>query len=77
VEKSGPKICTTSAIFKDLPKENNVPIGESSPNLVTLFKGDGENETASANLHIAKKVGALLDTYLTSPARNFYEFWFI
>jgi hypothetical protein len=26
----------TSVIFKKLPKENNHPIGESSPNLVTL-----------------------------------------
>jgi hypothetical protein len=35
VEESGPKIWATSAI-KKLPKVNNRPIGEISPNLVTL-----------------------------------------
>jgi hypothetical protein len=29
-------ICATSVIFIKLPKENNRPIGENSPNLVTL-----------------------------------------
>jgi hypothetical protein len=33
VEKSKPKICATSVI-KNLPKDNNRPIGETSPNLV-------------------------------------------
>jgi hypothetical protein len=36
VEKDGPKICATSLIFKPLPKVKNRPIGENSPNLVTL-----------------------------------------
>jgi hypothetical protein len=34
--KSGPEIWATFVIFKRLPKENNHPIGENSPNLVTL-----------------------------------------
>jgi hypothetical protein len=29
-------MCTTSVIIKLLPKENNRPLGENSPNLVTL-----------------------------------------
>jgi hypothetical protein len=33
------KICSTSVIFKKLPKVNDRPIGENSPNLVTLFLG--------------------------------------
>jgi hypothetical protein len=37
VEKSSPKICATSVIFKTLPKENNPPLGENSPKLVTLI----------------------------------------
>jgi hypothetical protein len=32
-----PKICATSVIFEPLPKVNNRPIGETSPNLVTLL----------------------------------------
>jgi hypothetical protein len=35
VEKSGPKIWATSVI-KKIPKVNNHPIGENSPNLFTL-----------------------------------------
>jgi hypothetical protein len=35
--KSSPTICAASVIFKNLPKENNRPIGENSLNLVTLF----------------------------------------
>jgi hypothetical protein len=34
---SSPKIWDTSVIFKLLPKVNNYPLGENSPNLVTLF----------------------------------------
>jgi hypothetical protein len=34
--KSSPRISATSVIFKPLPKENNIPIRENSPNLVTL-----------------------------------------
>jgi hypothetical protein len=37
VEKSTPQIRATSVISKKkLPKENNRPKGENSPNLVTL-----------------------------------------
>jgi hypothetical protein len=36
VEKSSPQICTASLIRKPLPNVNNHPIGENSPNLVTL-----------------------------------------
>jgi hypothetical protein len=36
VEKSNPKICAASAIFKPLPKVNNLLIGENSHNMVTL-----------------------------------------
>jgi hypothetical protein len=35
-EKRSPKIRATSVIIKKLPKVNNHPIGENSPNLVTL-----------------------------------------
>jgi hypothetical protein len=38
VEKCSPSICATSEIFKKLPKENNRPIVENSPNHVTLEK---------------------------------------
>jgi hypothetical protein len=34
--KSSPKIRATSALFKKLPKVNNHPTGENSPNPVTL-----------------------------------------
>jgi hypothetical protein len=36
VEKSSPIICATSVIFTKLPKVNSHPIGENSPNHVTL-----------------------------------------
>jgi hypothetical protein len=36
MDKSSPKFWTTSVFFKKLPKENNRPKGENSPNLVTL-----------------------------------------
>jgi hypothetical protein len=36
VEKSGPFIGATFVIFSKLPKVNSHPIGENSPNLVTL-----------------------------------------
>jgi hypothetical protein len=39
MEKSSPKICATSVNFKALPKVNNRPIVENSPNLVTLGEG--------------------------------------
>jgi hypothetical protein len=32
----------TTVIFKPLPKANNRPIGENSPNLVTLLGGRAE-----------------------------------
>jgi hypothetical protein len=35
-EKSGPKMCDFCNFKKKLPKANNNPIGENSPNLVTL-----------------------------------------
>jgi hypothetical protein len=35
--KSSPKMWATSESFKKLPKVNNDPIGEKSPNLVTLI----------------------------------------
>jgi hypothetical protein len=35
--KSSPEICASSVIFEKLPNANNHPIGENSPNLVTLF----------------------------------------
>jgi hypothetical protein len=37
VEKSSQKIWATLEIFKKVPKENNHPTGENSPNLVTLI----------------------------------------
>jgi hypothetical protein len=39
VEKRSPKIFATSAIFKNLSKENNRPTDENSPNPVTLHAG--------------------------------------
>jgi hypothetical protein len=36
VDKSIPKLLAASVIFKIVPKENKRPIGEKSPNLVTL-----------------------------------------
>jgi hypothetical protein len=36
VEKSSAKIWATSVIFEKLPKVNNHPKGENSPNLDTL-----------------------------------------
>jgi hypothetical protein len=36
IEKSSPEILATFVIFKKLSKENNHPLGENSPNLVTL-----------------------------------------
>jgi hypothetical protein len=35
-EKSSPEICANYVIYKPLPKVNNSPLGENSPNLVTL-----------------------------------------
>jgi hypothetical protein len=37
VKKSCPKFEATSVIFKKLSKENNRPMGENSPYLVTLL----------------------------------------
>jgi hypothetical protein len=39
VEKSSPSIWAISVIFKKLPKVNNHPIGDNSPNPVTLLVG--------------------------------------
>jgi hypothetical protein len=36
VEKSSPEMCASSGSFKPMPKVNNYPLGENSPNLVTL-----------------------------------------
>jgi hypothetical protein len=36
MEKSSRGFCTTSVKLKKLPKDNNRPLGECSPNLVTL-----------------------------------------
>jgi hypothetical protein len=38
--KSSPKILFTFVIYYKLPKVNNNPIGENSPNLVTLNLGN-------------------------------------
>jgi hypothetical protein len=37
MEKRMAKMRTTFVIFRKLPKENNHPFGENSPNLVTLL----------------------------------------
>jgi hypothetical protein len=39
MERSSTQMCTTSVIFRPLPKVNNRPWGENSPNLVTLAPG--------------------------------------
>jgi hypothetical protein len=36
MERSSPETCAASVIFNPLPKVNNHPFGENSPNLVTL-----------------------------------------
>jgi hypothetical protein len=48
-DKSSLQIWATSVIFKKLPKENNRPIGNYSPNLVTL--GKEHLVKKSADLH--------------------------
>jgi hypothetical protein len=50
--KSITKICATSVISQKLPKPkpNNLPIGENSPNLVTLI---------SANIRVPAEVSVL------------------
>jgi hypothetical protein len=35
--KSSLRICATYVVFKTLPKGNNPPIGENSPNMATLI----------------------------------------
>jgi hypothetical protein len=35
--KSSQKICAASVVFEKLPNVNNHPMGENSPNLVTLL----------------------------------------
>jgi hypothetical protein len=37
MEKCRPKIWAWSVTFRKLPKVNNFPMGENSPNLITLF----------------------------------------
>jgi hypothetical protein len=39
VKKRNPKVSATSVIFKKISKVNNHPMGENSPNLVTLVAG--------------------------------------
>jgi hypothetical protein len=40
--KSGTKIWATFVFFQKLPKVNNRPLGENSPNLVTLHAARGQ-----------------------------------
>jgi hypothetical protein len=46
-------MCATSVIFKPMPKVNNHPLGENSPNLVTLFAAEcscaGKTKTLTQN----------------------------
>jgi hypothetical protein len=42
VKESSPQILSACAIFKNLPQESNHPIGEKSPNLVTLAARKGQ-----------------------------------
>jgi hypothetical protein len=44
VEKIAQQNLYTCVIFKKLPKENNHPIGENAPNLVTLVAGPFHNK---------------------------------
>jgi hypothetical protein len=46
VENSSPKIRATIVIFKKLLKVNIRPMGENSPNLVTLLRSHGSWVTA-------------------------------
>jgi hypothetical protein len=38
------EICATSVIFKKLPKVNNRPMSENSPNLVTLERSTKQKQ---------------------------------
>jgi hypothetical protein len=40
VEKSSREICATFVFFKQQPKVNNRPMGENSPNPVTLIRAE-------------------------------------
>jgi hypothetical protein len=50
--KSSPKLWASSVIFKKLPKEHNQPMGENSPNLVTMV----ENAIKKYQTHAAWSV---------------------
>jgi hypothetical protein len=45
--RSGPLICASSVIFLKLPKVNDRPMGENSPNLVTLASVKGSRARGS------------------------------
>jgi hypothetical protein len=45
--KNSHKMWTTCIIFRNLPRDNNHPLGENSPNLVTLFPNPAVSETSS------------------------------
>jgi hypothetical protein len=50
VERRSPKIFDTSLIFEKMLKVNNHPIGENSPNLVTLLLRDFEGGLSRSGL---------------------------
>jgi hypothetical protein len=52
MEKSSPKNCGTSVIFKTQPEVNNRPIGENSPILVTLVAADLQGEMEGGDCHV-------------------------
>jgi hypothetical protein len=54
--KSSPKICATSVILKTLPIVNNPPIGENSPNQVTLTGGSSKCLIVDNNKYVATLV---------------------
>jgi hypothetical protein len=49
VAKRSPQIWATVEIFKKLPKVNNRPKGENSPDLVTLFRSNSWSRTEIEN----------------------------
>jgi hypothetical protein len=57
--KSSQQFWATSVMFKELPKVNNHPIGQNSPNQVTLIAGrfhSTNTEKFSANTISAKRI---------------------
>jgi hypothetical protein len=51
-------------IIEEPPRENNRPIGENSPNLVTLFTGDDKALVGAVKVLIGDRVAKNLSFFL-------------